>query len=212
MGLSEHRPFRIAVLGSEGGSNFVAVAQGCAAGAVPAEVVLVLSDVEEAGILERTREWDVPCQFIAPGGFRTKLSEEAEGEYIAALKEAEVNLVVLAGFMRILKGEFLRAFEGRVVNIHPALLPAFPGLEAWKQALDHGVKVTGCTVHFVDQGLDTGPIIAQEIVRVRDDDTPENLRERIQEAEHLLYPAVIAAIARGEIGLRGRHTYRKIDA
>ena len=190
----------------------MALAQGCAAGAVPAEMVLVLSDVEEAGGLERAREWNVPCRFIAPGGFRTKLSEEAEGEYIAALKEAEVDLVVLAGFMRILKGEFLRAFEGRVVNVHPALLPAFPGLEAWKQALDHGVKMTGCTVHFVDQGLDTGPIIAQEIVRVRDDDTPENLRERIQEAEHLLYPTVIAAIAQGEIGLRGRHTYRKIDA
>ncbi|MDP7011363.1 MAG: phosphoribosylglycinamide formyltransferase [Verrucomicrobiota bacterium] len=209
--MSEQGPFRIAVLGSEGGSNFVALAQGCAAGAVPAEVVLVLSDVEEAGILERAREWNVPCRFIAPGGFRTKLSEEAEEEYIAALKEAEVNLVVLAGFMRILKGEFLRAFEERVVNVHPALLPAFPGLEAWKQALDYGVKVTGCTVHFVDQGVDTGPIIAQEIVRVRDEDTPESLRERIQEAEHRTYPAAIAAITQGEIGLRGRRTYRRID-
>ena len=188
----------------------MALAQGCAAGAVPAEVVLVLSDVEEAGILERAREWNVPCRFIAPGGFRTKLSEEAEEEYIAALKEAEVDLVVLAGFMRILKGEFLRAFEGRVVNVHPALLPAFPGLEAWKQALDYGVKVTGCTVHFVDQGVDTGPIIAQEIVRVRDEDTPESLRERIQEAEHRTYPAAIAAIAQGEVVMQGRRTVRSV--
>ena len=188
----------------------MSLAQGCAAGAVPAEVVLVLSDVEEAGVLERAREWNVPCRFIAPGGFRTKLSEKAEEEYIAALKEAEVNLVVLAGFMRILKGEFLRAFEGRVVNVHPALLPAFPGLEAWKQALDYGVKVTGCTVHFVDQGVDTGPIIAQEIVRVRDEDTPESLRERIQEAEHRTYPAAIAAIAQGEVAMQGRRTVRSV--
>ena len=188
----------------------MALAQGCAAGAVPAEVVLVLSDVEEAGVLERAREWNVPCRFIAPGGFRTELSEKAEEEYIAALKEAEVNLVVLAGFMRILKGEFLRAFEGRVVNVHPALLPAFPGLEAWKQALDYGVKVTGCTVHFVDQGVDTGPIIAQEIVRVRDEDTPESLRERIQEAEHRTYPAAIAAIAQGEVAIQGRRTVRAV--
>ena len=189
----------------------MALAQGCAAGALPAEVVLVLSDVEEAGILERAREWNVPCRFIAPGGFRTKLSEEAEEEYIAALKEAEVDLVVLAGFMRILKGEFLRAFEGRVVNVHPALLPAFPGLEAWKQALDYGVKVTGCTVHFVDQGVDTGAIIAQGIVNVEDEDTAKSLREKIQEAEHRVYPVAIAAIAQGEIGLRGRRIYRRID-
>ena len=177
---------------------------------MPADVVLVLSDVEEAGILERARERNIPCRFIAPGGFRTKLSEESEGEYIATLKEAEVDLVVLAGFLRILKGEFLKMFEGRVVNVHPALLPAFPGLEAWKQALDHGVKVTGCTGHFVDQGVDTGPIIAQEIVRVRDEDTPENLRERIQEAEHRTYPAAIAAIAQGEVAMQGRRTVRPV--
>ena len=105
----------------------------------------------------------------------------------------------------------MKAYEGRVINIHPSLLPSFPGLEAWKQALDHGVKVTGCTVHFVDQGVDTGAIIAQGIVNVEDEDTAKSLREKIQEAEHLVYPAAIAAIAQGEIGLRGRRTYRRID-
>jgi phosphoribosylglycinamide formyltransferase 1 len=114
--------------------------------------------------------------------------------------------VVLAGFMRILKGEFLRAFEGRVINIHPSLLPSFPGLEAWKQALDYGVKVTGCTVHFVDQGIDTGAIIGQRAVPVLDGDTAGSLHERIQLAERVLYPEVVAAIARGEIQVRGRQT------
>ena len=169
---------------------------------------MVLSDVEDAAILQRAREAGVTCAHIAPGKFRTKLDEAAEAAYIKALHDAEVDLVVLAGFMRILKGEFLRTFEGRVVNVHPSLLPAFPGLEAWKQALNHGVKVTGATVHFVDQGVDNGAIIAQETVRVLDDDTPEILHERIHSAEHQVYPEAIGAIARGEIALRGRRTVR----
>jgi len=115
-----------------------------------------------------------------------------------------VDLVALAGFMRVLKGDFLRAFEGRIVNIHPSLLPSFPGLEAWKQALEHGVKATGCTVHFVDAGIDAGPIIAQETVQVHDNDTPDTLRQRIQTAEHQLYPECVAAIARGQILVIGR--------
>ncbi len=109
--------------------------------------------------------------------------------------------------MRILKGEFLRAFDQSVVNIHPALLPAFPGLEAWKQALEYGVKVTGCTVHLVDQGVDSGPIIAQRTVPVYDDDTPETLHARIQEAEHTLYPAAIASLAEGRLTFRGRRCF-----
>src|SRR5439155_8562248 len=112
---------------------------------------------------------------------------------------AEVDLIALAGFMRILKGEFLRAFAGRVINIHPSLLPAFPGLEAWKQALDYGVKVTGCTVHLVDQGVDSGPILAQETVPIRPQDTPVTLHERIQKAERRLYTQVVGALAEGWI-------------
>ena len=200
--------FRLGVLGSGEGSNFGAIVGACQNGTLPATVAVVLSDVEEAAISQRAREAGVACSHIAPGKFRTKLDEAAEAAYIKALNDAKVDLVVLAGFMRILKGKFLRAFEGRVVNVHPSLLPAFPGLEAWRQALDHGVKVTGATVHFVDQGVDNGAIIAQETVPVLDDDTPEILHERIQGAEHRIYPETIGAIARGEIALRGRRTVR----
>ncbi|NMD19277.1 MAG: phosphoribosylglycinamide formyltransferase [Verrucomicrobia bacterium] len=184
--------FKLGVLGSGKGSNFVAIADACAAGRVPATIELVLSDLPEAGILDRARERGVRAEHLAPGRYRTRLDEAAERAYVAGLQEAGVDLVVLAGFMRILKGDFLGAFPGRVVNIHPSLLPAFPGLEAWKQALDHGVKVTGVTVHLVDAGVDTGPILAQAPVLVRDDDTPETLHARIQEVEHRLYPATIA--------------------
>jgi phosphoribosylglycinamide formyltransferase 1 len=198
------RRFRIGVLGSGKGSNFVAVAEACRAGTVPAEVALVLSDVAEAGILERARERNIPARFLAPGKFRTKLDEEAEQAYIEALRKAEVDLVVLAGFMRVLKEGFLQAFAGRIVNIHPSLLPSFPGLAAWKQALEYGVKATGCTVHFVDAGVDSGPIIGQQTVPVLDEDTAETLHHRIQAAEHVLYPQCVAAIARGEVAVRGR--------
>jgi phosphoribosylglycinamide formyltransferase-1 len=202
--VTSERNFRIGVLGSGKGSNFVAVADAIHAGTVPAEVALVLSDVAEAGILARARERQIPARFIPPGKFRTKLDEEAERAYIEALGTARVDLVVLAGFMRVLKEGLLRAFAGRIINIHPSLLPSFPGLEAWRQALEHGAKVTGCTVHFVDAGVDSGPIIGQQAVQVLDDDTPETLHQRIQVAEHELYPRCVAALARGEVSVHGR--------
>jgi len=201
--------FRLGVLGSGKGSNFVAIADACATGIIPAEVAVVLSDVESAGILAHAREWKIPARFVPPGKFRTKLDEEAEAAFVSALQAAKVDLIVLAGFMRVLKGEFLRAFEGRIVNIHPSLLPSFPGLEAWKQALDHGVKVAGCTVHFVDAGVDCGAIIGQQTVPVLDTDTPESLHQRIHSAEHELYPKCVAAIARGEISVAGRRVIWK---
>jgi phosphoribosylglycinamide formyltransferase-1 len=194
------------VLGSGKGSNLVAIAEACAAGTIPAAIALVLSDVADAGILAQSRERGLPAQFIPPGKFRTKLDEEAERTFIDRLVAAEVDLVVLAGFMRILKGDFLRVFSQRVVNVHPSLLPAFPGLEAWKQALDHGVKMTGCTVHLVDQGIDSGPILAQEAVAVLPEDTPAILHERIQQAERRLYPRVVGALAEGKILIDGRRT------
>ena len=200
----QSRKFRIGVLGSGKGSNFVALAEACAARRIQADISLVLSDVEHAGILERARERRIPTQHIPPGKFRTKLDEEAERACIAALRAAEVDLVALAGFMRVLKGEFLREFEGRIINIHPSLLPSFPGLEAWKQALEHGVKVTGCTVHFVDAGVDSGPIIGQQTVSVFDNDTADALHQRIQAAEHELYPKCVAAIAANQLIVRGR--------
>ena len=204
------KPFRLGVLGSGKGSNFLAIADAVAAGKIPAEVAIVLSDVENAGILAHARERKIPARFIPPGKFRTKLEEEAEHAVVEALRAANVELIVLAGFMRVLKGEFLRAFEGRIVNVHPSLLPSFPGLAAWRQALDHGVKVAGCTVHFVDAGVDSGAIIGQQTVQVLDQDTAESLHQRIHAAEHELYPKCVAAIARGEISVVGRRvTWKK---
>jgi len=207
--IAMNNSFRLGILGSGKGSNYVALAEACAAGKIPAQVALVLSDVEGAGIVAHARDRKMPAQFIPPGKFRTKLDEDAERAFVSALQEARVDLVVLAGFMRVLKGDFLRAFEGRIVNIHPSLLPSFPGLEAWKQALDHGVKVTGCTVHFVDAGVDAGPIIGQQTVPVLDNDTPDSLIQRIHGAEHELYPQCVAAIARGEISVVGRRVVWK---
>jgi phosphoribosylglycinamide formyltransferase-1 len=197
-------PFRLGILGSGKGSNMVAIAEAIRAGKVMAEIAVVLSDVPDAGILEKARQLGLKAEFIAPGRFRTKVDDEAEQAYVKRLSEAQVDLIVLAGFMRILKGEFLRAFPNRVINIHPSLLPAFPGLEAWQQALDYGVKVTGCTVHFVDQGVDSGPILAQETVPVLAGDTAATLHERIQQAERQLYPRVVGALAEGRITLKGR--------
>jgi phosphoribosylglycinamide formyltransferase 1 len=197
-------PFRIGVLGSGKGSNMVAIADACAAGAVPAQIAVVISDIEGAGILGHARDRGLTAEFLHPGKFKTKLDEEAERAYIRRLQEAKVDLVVLAGYMRIIKSEFLRAFAGKIINIHPSLLPAFPGLEAWKQALAYGVKVTGCTVHFVDEGVDSGPVIAQETVPVLPGDTAASLHERIQVAERRVYPQVVAALAQGKIAVNGR--------
>jgi phosphoribosylglycinamide formyltransferase 1 len=197
---------KLGVLGSGKGSNMVAIAEACAAGKLNAEIVMVVSDVETAGILGRAKERGLPAKYLAPGKFRTKLDEVAEKEYIAAMQAAGVEWIVLAGFMRILKGDFLRAFEGRVINIHPSLLPSFPGLEAWKQALDYGVKHTGCTVHFVDSGIDTGAIIAQRTVPVLDNDTAATLHERVQVAERELYPEALGRLISGGVKVIGRRT------
>jgi len=207
-----HNTFRIGVLGSGKGSNFAAIADAIAAGQIPAEIAIVLSDVESAGILARARERGLSAQFVPPGKFRTKLEESAEQAFVAALQAARVDVVVLAGFMRVLKGDFLHAFEGRIINIHPSLLPSFPGLEGWRQALDYGVKVTGCTVHFVDAGVDSGAIIGQQSVPVLDDDTPESLHQRIHAAEHELYPRCVAALARRELSVQGRRVVRRSGA
>lgn len=200
---------KIAVLGSGKGSNFVALADAIAAGDLSAEVAVVVSDVETAGILEHARQRKLRSDYLAPGKYRSKLDETSEPALIQLLQSAGTEWVVLAGFMRILKGEFLRHFEQRVVNIHPSLLPAFPGLEAWKQALDYGVKQAGCTVHLVDQGIDTGPIIAQEAVPVLSQDTAATLHERIQQAERRLYPAALQQLLTGQIRIEGRRTYSR---
>jgi phosphoribosylglycinamide formyltransferase-1 len=173
-------------------------------GTLHAETMVVISDVESAGILDAARGYGVPAQYVAPGRFRTKMEPEAEERVAAILREAGCELIVLAGYMRLIKDPLLDAFPGQIINIHPSLLPAFPGLEAWKQALAAGVGETGCTVHWVDRGMDTGPIIAQRRVPVLEDDTPETLHARIQAAEHEVYPEVVRKIAERKGRLQAR--------
>jgi phosphoribosylglycinamide formyltransferase-1 len=164
------------------------------AGTLDARIAIVLSDCPDAFILERARGRGIATGLIDCRGFRSKFPEEAQTETVARLQAAGVELVCLAGFLRLVKRPLLDAFPNRIINIHPALLPAFPGLESWKQALAAGVSETGCTVHYVDEGMDTGPIILQERIPVLPGDTPESLHARIQVVEHRLYPAAIARV------------------
>lgn len=195
------RPLRLGVLGSGKGSNCRSILEAIAAGHLDARVVLVLSDVEDAGILKLGAEYGVPARYLPPGAFRTRMEPAAEQEMVRQLQEAGAELVLGAGFMRILKAPMLEAFPGRIINIHPSLLPAFPGLRAWEQALAAGATRTGCTVHLMDAGIDTGRILAQREVPVLPGDTVESLHARIQAAEHTLYPEVLQGIAQGDITL-----------
>jgi phosphoribosylglycinamide formyltransferase-1 len=188
---------KLGVLGSGKGSNFRAVVERINDGKLDAEVRIVVSDVPDAGILSYARDYQIPALYIHPGKFRTKLEEEVEQDIVRLLQEANVELVVLAGFMRVVKQPLLEAFPRAIINIHPSLLPDFPGLEAWKQALAAGVSFTGCTVHYVEAGVDTGQIIDQRKVPILPGDTPELLHARIQEAEHELLPTVIQNLVSG---------------
>jgi len=184
----------LGILGSGKGSNCRAILQSIRAGTVPARACVVISDVLAAPILEIAREFSVPNAYLPPGNFRTRLEPNVEVDLVRMLQNADVDLVVLAGFMRVLKSPMLEAFRRRIINIHPSLLPKFPGLEAWKQALAAGESVTGCTVHYVDEKIDHGDIIAQREVPILPNDSSETLHARIQIAEHELYPAVIAQL------------------
>lgn len=182
-----------------------ALAAAVADGKIPAsEVSVVISDKRDAGGLVKARECGIETLLIERRG-RTR--SEHDAEIVAELKKRGVELVCLAGYMRLLSPEFIRAFPNRIVNIHPSLLPAFPGLDAQQQAIEYGVKVSGCTVHFVDEKLDHGAIILQEIVKVADDDTPETLSAKILEHEHAAYIEAVRRIAVGEIELCGRRTF-----
>ena len=182
----------LGILGSGTGSNCRAILEQIRAGNLDAEARLVVADVFDAGILEIAREFGVPNVYLPPGKFRTRLEPVTEMELVRLLQESNVELVVLAGFMRVLKEPMLAAFPRRIINIHPSLLPKFPGIESWKQALEAGEKMAGCSVHYVDAGIDSGEIIAQRTVPVLPGDTAESLHARIQVAEHALYPEVIA--------------------
>ena len=182
----------IGILGSGKGSNCRAILERIRSGDLAAEARVVISDVLHAPILDIAREFSVANAYLPPGQLRTRLEPEVENELVNMLSEARVDLVVLAGFMRVLHAPMLKAFPRRIINIHPSLLPKFPGLEAWKQALEAGEEVSGCTVHYVDEKIDHGEIIAQCEVRILPTDTAGSLHARIQMAERELYPAVIA--------------------
>jgi phosphoribosylglycinamide formyltransferase 1 len=196
------RKLRLGVLGSGSGSNFQALLDAIHAGTLDAEIALVMSDVPDARILERARQAGIPTARIDCQGYAQKFPLASQKLVADAMHAAGAELICLAGFMRLIKRPLLDAFPQRVINIHPSLLPAFPGLEAWKQALDAGVPETGCTVHYVDEGMDTGPIILQENVPVLPDDNEQSLHARIQKAEHRVYPEALRRL---------RNTFAPLD-
>jgi phosphoribosylglycinamide formyltransferase 1 len=201
---------RIGILISGRGSNMLALAEAVGEGRIAgASIAVVISDRAEAEGLARARERGIETLLIERRG-RTR--EEHDGEIISALRERSVNLVCLAGYMRLLSSSFIDAYRGRVLNIHPSLLPSFPGLDAQRQALLYGVRWTGCTVHFVDETLDGGPIIEQRIVPVRDDDTEETLSARILKEEHQLYTQAVARILSGDYEVMGRRVVGKKES
>ncbi len=187
------------VLGSGRGSNFVALAAAVAEGKVAAEFVVVGSDQADAKILEEAKQRGIPTVVCPKGKYRTKLEEEIEVGLAEQLVKAGVELLILAGYMRVVKEPLLKKFEGRMINLHPSLLPAFPGLRAWEQALDAGVQETGCTVHWVNEVVDGGSVIRQMQVPVRKGDTAELLHARIQEAEHRILSEVVRDLSEGKV-------------
>jgi len=189
---------RIVILGSGRGSNAEAILQAQQAGQLGrARVVQIFSDQPDAGILALGPRFGVPADFLDAAPYKTKLDGDAESHYIAAIIACRADLIVLAGFMRVLKLPFLTKFEGKIINLHPSLLPVFPGLDAIGQAFRRGVKITGCTVHYVTLDVDGGPIIDQAAVRIEEDDTLETLTVKVHAAEHALLPAVIARLSEG---------------
>ncbi len=196
---------RMAVLVSGSGTNLEAILQEIEAEAIPGEVVVVISNVEDAYALERARNHGVEAVFVDPKAFATRA--DYDGELVRILTERQVELVVLAGYMLLVGPEILGAFPLRVINLHPALLPSFPGTHGAADALEYGVKVTGVTVHFVDEGLDTGPVIMQQAVAIREDDDLDSLLTRIHEIEHRLYPEAIRYFCEGRLRVEGRHVY-----
>lgn len=195
---------KLGILLSGRGSNFEAIADNVEKGALDAEIAIVISNVAGARGLEVARRRNLKTCFVDPRG---KTREVYDREVVALLHESHVDLVCLAGYMRILSPYFIQQFPHRILNIHPALLPSFKGLDAQRQALDYGVKVTGCTVHFVDEGIDSGPIILQSTVPVADDDTEESLSQRILHAEHQLYSEALRLVLEERVQIEGRRIF-----
>lgn len=200
--MSERGRLRIAVLASGRGSNFEAIARAVESGFIPATLAVLVTDRTDARAVEIARAHGIEALCLSPAEHPGR--DAHEKAVVAALEERGVGLVCLAGYMRLLSATFVGHFAGRLLNIHPALLPAFPGLHAQRQALEHGVKVAGATVHFVDAGVDTGPIVLQAAVPVEEDDTEEALAERIRAQEHRIYPEAIRLFAEGRLSIEGR--------
>jgi len=196
------KKLRLGVLASGGGTNLQSLIDRCADGSLSAEIVLVVANNPGAGALTRAKEAGIPYRCIDHRTYADR--EEFDRVVVDTLQDAGVELVALAGFMRLISGVFLEAFPGRIMNIHPALLPAFPGLHVQRKALEYGARFAGCTVHFVDGGVDTGPIIIQAVVPVLEDDTEETLSARILEQEHRIYPRAIQLFAEGRLRIEGR--------
>lgn len=197
---------KLGILISGRGSNFEAIARNVQAGKIRAEIGVVISNKEEAAGLAIARQMGLNAICIPSKG---KEREAFERELVAALRQHEVDLVCLAGFMRVLTPYFIREFKGRILNIHPAILPSFPGVESQKQALDYGAKYTGCTVHFVDEGVDTGPVVCQAVVPILDDDTVEALAARILKEEHRIYTEAVNLVIEDKIRIEGRRVLLK---
>ena len=203
----EGRPVRLGILLSGRGSNFVAIAESIRAGQLSGvEIAVVISNVAEAGGLQAAREMGLPHKALVSKG---RKREEHDAEMIACLKAHGVDLVCLAGYMRLLSPEFVGAFRDRILNIHPSLLPAFPGLEAQEQAFAYGVKVAGCTVHFVDDELDHGVIVVQRVIPVLESDDAHSLADRILKEEHVAYSEAIGMVTSGEYEIRGRRFVKR---
>jgi phosphoribosylglycinamide formyltransferase-1 len=196
---------RVGVLASGRGSNFEAIVEAVEAGRLPVTIAVLVCDRPGAAVLDIARSRGVEALLLDPKQYPSR--EAHEKAVVAALEERRVGLVCLAGYMRILSAGFVKHFEGRMLNIHPALLPAFPGLHPQRQALLHGVKVSGATVHFVDEGTDTGPIVLQTAVPIREDDTEETLSARILSEEHRIYPEAIRLFAEGRLRVEGRRVH-----
>ena len=193
---------RVGVLLSGRGSNFEALADSIFSGKIPnAEIAIVISNREAAPGLERARARGIPAQCIPSKGLDRETYDKL---VVAALQEAKVDLICLAGYMRLISAYFVSAFPNLILNIHPSLLPAFPGLEAQRQALEHGAKISGCTVHFVDENLDAGPIVLQSVVPVKDDDTEATLSARILQEEHRIYSEAVRIVLEGRYKIAGR--------
>ncbi len=197
---------KLGVLVSGRGSNLQAIIDNIEKGSLSAEIAVVISDQAEAFSLERARKHNIPCVHISAKGYKGK-RDEYDALLVKELQKRKVELVCLAGFMRIITPTLIKAFPNRILNIHPSLLPSFPGLHVQKKAIDHGARFSGCTVHFVDEGMDTGPIIIQAVVPVLDNDTEDSLSERILKQEHKIYSRALQLYAEGKLTIKGRRVF-----